>query len=165
MCSQAPGMVAKSAGNATVLIDNATFAEQAVQPLEIIHSEQHPDSRYFEFLNFKSVAAITFGLAGRMVKAATAEKSFGPPLLLAAHAEKVKTVGSVVLGFSLAYAVGTLVINLVLIALIVCLLPVIDTLELLPVTAQTMGIAPTLIMVRMDLSASVESISTKEENV
>ncbi|KAF5373205.1 hypothetical protein D9757_010549 [Collybiopsis confluens] len=36
MLSQAPGMVAKSAGNATVLIDNATFVEQAVQPLEII---------------------------------------------------------------------------------------------------------------------------------
>ncbi|KAF5361540.1 hypothetical protein D9757_012085 [Collybiopsis confluens] len=45
-----------------------------------------------------------------------------------------------------------------------CLIPVVNPLKLMPITAQTMGIAPTLIMVRMDLSASVESVSTKEQS-
>ncbi|KAF5373212.1 hypothetical protein D9757_010546 [Collybiopsis confluens] len=317
-------MVANSAGNATILIDNAMFVEQAVQPLEIIQfvyfalwgmysvlfcvyiyfrgnllnrtrkrpliypaslillylfitihtilstmsfnraltsntiiqlsydpsfslsAASEPDSRYREFLDFdfaaevcymiasliadgilicrcyhlwtarKSIIAapimlfvLNFGLflAGLVTEAREEEHSI-LPFLLRSSMELGQKALNLTLTLSVAFAAGTVVINLLLIVLIagrifwlakttnnasehtsrtysrlivtilesgflytfsllvtMGLLPVVNFATLLPITAQTMGIAPTLIMVRVDLSASAESVSTKEENV
>ncbi|KIK62772.1 hypothetical protein GYMLUDRAFT_490575 [Collybiopsis luxurians FD-317 M1] len=45
----------------------------------------------------------------------------------------------------------------------ICLVPYFNSILFLPVVAQTMGIAPTLMAVRVDLSASVQKVSEKEQ--
>ncbi|KAF5383384.1 hypothetical protein D9757_008406 [Collybiopsis confluens] len=139
-------MVPNNAGNATLQIDPAAYVEQAVKPLETILI-QNPDLGYLEFLrsylvadgllvsvssnpvqmahskrplNLRFADAITSGMLGSsfigaLVAEASKERYFDPPFALGRP--EPGPIG-IPLKVSLAFAIGTIVTNVLLIALI-----------------------------------------------